>query len=105
MDANPIFPGWGLFMLALPVIGILVFAVFGVDERLFTPTRNPARRRFFCEVGGNNGPFLSDPDGRAWHKEPIRRIDATLIRADRADSDAIPNRANASVIRGYIIDL
>lgn len=103
MDASPVLPGWGVFMLALPVIGILVFAMFGVDERLFTPRRNSGTRRFFCEVGGNGESFLSDPDGRAWKKKPIRRIDATLIRVDRAGC-ITPDRANASVISGYMIE-
>ena len=109
MDGSPVLPVWGVFMLAVPLIGFLVMVIFGVDECLFTPKRNPGRRRFFCEVGGNGGSFVSDPDGTAWQKGPVRQVEGRLIRVDDPGRDgllpgATPDRASASFIRGYIIE-
>ena len=83
MGGSPVLVGWDTFILAVPVIGILVMAMFGLDERLFTPRRNPGTRRFFCEVSGKGSSFLSDPDGKPWRKGVVRQIEAKLIRADR----------------------
>ncbi len=74
MGGSPVLVGWDTFILAVPVIGILVMAMFGLDERLFTPRRNPGTRRFFCEVSGKGSSFLSDPDGKPWRKGVVRPL-------------------------------
>jgi len=109
MGASPVLPGWDTLVLAVPVIGILVIAMFGQDGHLFTPRRNPGRRRFFCEVGANGGSFLSDPDGTPWRTGAIRPIEAKLIRVDKPRcEDLLPgsdaDESGAVVINGYIVD-
>lgn len=109
MDGNPVLPGWDTFTLVVPVIGILVMAMFGLDEHLFTPRRSLGRRRFFCEVGANGGSFLSDPDGKPWRSGAVRPIEAELIRVDAYGHEELlpgrsPDRGGAAVLRGYIVD-
>jgi len=109
MGASPVLAGWDTLMLAVPVIGVLVMAMFGLDERLFTPRRNLRSRRFFCEVGANGGSFLSDPDGKPWRTGVVRPIEAKLIRVDASgEEELLPGseaeRGGAAVIIGYVLD-
>jgi hypothetical protein len=83
MGGSPFLAGWEPFFLALPVIGILVLTMFGLEQRFATPRRTPGTRRFFCEVDGKGRAFLSDPDGRPWQKGAVRQIEARLNRTDR----------------------
>ena len=104
MDGNPALPGWCVFVLVLPLLGILLMAMFGIDERVFTPRRHPRMRRSFCEVSGNGESFLSDPDGKPWKNRPARQIEATLIPVCRPRARSSPNRTRTRVVPLYITD-
>jgi hypothetical protein len=69
-------PAWDTFVLALPFLGVLVMAMFGLDERLGSPKLTTKRSRNFCEVDAKGGAMLSDPDGTLWQAGPIRPIEA-----------------------------
>ena len=84
MGGSPVLPGWEAFMLALPMIGILVWTIFRLDERFATSRRTLGARRFFCEVEGKGRSFISDPDGRPWQKGAVRQIEAKLDRTESA---------------------
>src|SRR5205823_1752471 len=69
------------FVLAIPFLGVLAMAMFGLDERFAAPKTKPTSRRSFCEVGGTSGSYLSDPDGTPWQNVGIRQIEARLTPA------------------------
>jgi hypothetical protein len=104
MDGSSALSGWGVFALVLPLLGILLMAMFGIDEHVFTSRRHPRVRRSFCEVTGNGESFLSDPDGQPWQTPPVRQIEATLIPAGRPRRKVKPDPARACVIPLYIYD-
>lgn len=57
--------GWETFLLAAPVVGLVIVAVFRLDEIATNPGRGQHPR-----LPGNdeNGRVLmSDPDGRPWN--------------------------------------
>jgi len=78
MGWSPVLPGWEAFILAFPMIGILVLTIFRLDERFATHKRSLGTRRFFCEVEGKGSTFVSDPDGRPWQKGAVRQIEAKI---------------------------
>ena len=79
-----VLPAWDTFLLAIPVLAIFAVWIFGLDERLVSPKPTSRRSRSFCEVDGNGGAMLSDPDGRLWQAGPIRQIEARIARTGRS---------------------
>ncbi|HEY1803661.1 MAG TPA: hypothetical protein VGG45_04205 [Terracidiphilus sp.] len=56
--------GWETFLLAAPIVGMILVGVFRLDELAANSSRGPRPR-----VPGNdeNGrALLTDPDGRSW---------------------------------------
>jgi hypothetical protein len=109
MGGNPVLPSLDTFILAAPILALLAMMMFGLDERSATSRRGRGTRRFFCEVGVNDTPSLSDPDGRPWRKKRIRRVEATLIEVggpgwDGSWSDKQAAPANSPIICGYVIE-
>lgn len=52
-------------ILMVPFFGLLVFSMFGLDERVVAPRGRSTRRRF-CQTDGHGASFLCDPDGRPY---------------------------------------
>ncbi len=55
--------GWDTFLVAIPLILLLFFGFFRLDEVFTTPQRT-LKRRPACGTDEEGEPILSDPDGR-----------------------------------------
>ena len=66
MDANTPRSGWDLFLFGIPLIALLVFGFFRLDE-VFTTRKKRARdRRPTSTPERRKSPIGTDPDGRSW---------------------------------------
>ncbi len=54
------------FLVAIPFLGLLMVALFRLDEIIATPKRAKAVKRRVCGRDENGRLLLSDPDGRPW---------------------------------------
>jgi hypothetical protein len=58
--------GWDTAIIMAPLIGLLAFWMFGLDERVTRSKTRGARRRF-CKPDISGGELAcSDPDGKPW---------------------------------------
>jgi hypothetical protein len=69
---------WDTAVLMVPFLGVLAMYMFRLDERLAAPKATPKKRRFFCGVDPEDGPYLSDPDGQPWPGETLSQIEASF---------------------------
>lgn len=76
---------WDISILVVPFLVILAMRMFALDELFAKPKRTSKAGRSFCEVDRNGKSFGSDPDGRPWHKGPIRQIEARFVPTSAAD--------------------
>ncbi len=58
--------GWGNFLVAIPLVGILLMALFRLDEIIAAPRHDRPVHRPTGGCDENGNPLLSDPDGRPW---------------------------------------
>ena len=65
--------GWLNFLVAVPFVGVLLVALFRLDEIIATPKRAKAIRRRICGRDLNGHLLLTDPDGRSWDASPKAR--------------------------------
>lgn len=56
--------GNDIYLIGIPLIFILLFAFFRVDELISKPKKKLKRRRPSYQIGEDGEPVLSDPDGR-----------------------------------------
>jgi hypothetical protein len=61
------------FLVAVPFLGLLMVALFRLDEIIATPKRVKAVKRRVCGRDENGHLLLSDPDGRPWDAPPKAR--------------------------------
>ncbi len=54
------------FLAGVPFVGVLMMALFRLDEIIAAPKRAGAVKRRICGRDENGHLFLSDPDGRSW---------------------------------------
>jgi len=109
MGGSPVLPAWDTLILAIPFLGMLGMAMFGLDERVATSKTLPRTRRFFCEVEGKGRKFISDPDGKPWQKGAVRQIEARFRQPNGAGQMEAPHqddnrRGRAARARAYIIE-
>jgi hypothetical protein len=65
--------GLSNFLEAIPLVAILVVALFRLDEIIACPKRVKAIKRPFCVCDENGRLLLPDPDGRSWGAAPKAR--------------------------------
>lgn len=66
MDTNTPRSGWDVFLFGIPLIALLVFGFFRLDE-VFTARKNSERdRRPTSTPERRKSPIGTDPDGRSW---------------------------------------
>ena len=66
MDTNTPRSGWDVFLFGIPLIALLVFGFFRLDE-VFTARKNSARERYPTSTPERRkSPIGTDPDGRSW---------------------------------------
>jgi hypothetical protein len=66
VNANAPRTGWDLFLFGVPLIALLVFGFFRLDE-VFTARKGGARtRRPSSTAEGRKSRIGTDPDGRSW---------------------------------------
>ncbi len=58
--------GWETALVAIPFIGLLFFAVFGLDAVIGRSKKKDRRRKPPSGQGQNGTGFYSDPSGRQW---------------------------------------
>jgi hypothetical protein len=51
-------------LFAIPALGLLAASVFGLDERIACPEKQPSRQSRLCGYDEQGEPILTDPDGR-----------------------------------------
>lgn len=60
-------------LVAIPLVGVLVVALFRLDEIIATPKRAKAVNLRICGRDEKGHLMLSDPDGRSWSASPKER--------------------------------
>ena len=66
MDTNTPRSGWDVFLFGIPLIALLVFGFFRLDE-VFTARKGGKQdRRPASSPEPKRRPMNSDPDGRSW---------------------------------------
>jgi hypothetical protein len=66
VDTNTPRSGWDVFFFAIPLIALLIFGFFRLDE-VFTARKNSARNRNPASTPERRkSPIGTDPDGRSW---------------------------------------
>jgi hypothetical protein len=58
--------GRDTFLIAIPFLGLLLAALFRLDERFAAPKKVGGPRRPPCGLDLDGRPILCDPDGRPW---------------------------------------
>ncbi len=56
--------GRDAYLVGIPLILVLLIALFRVDELISKPKKTIKRRRPPCQMDEDGEPVLSDPDGR-----------------------------------------
>jgi hypothetical protein len=59
--------GWDTFLIAAPVIGLLMAGLFRLDTLLASPRRHTVPRLPAIGTDNDGRTFFSDPDGRPWY--------------------------------------
>jgi hypothetical protein len=74
LDHNATKAGWDLYLFGIPLIALLVFGFFKLDQ-VFTARRGGAgvTRRPPPVVDKTETSMRSDPDGRSWDEESPRK--------------------------------
>ena len=73
MDANAPKSGWDLFLFGVPLIALLFFGFFRLDE-VFTARKSSERdRRPPSTPERRKSPIGTDPDGRSWDESDSRK--------------------------------
>jgi len=67
MQTASVLSGWDIALLIVPFAALMVMAMFGLDERLASPSGGRSRNRRFCSIDRDGQPVLLDPDGRRCH--------------------------------------
>lgn len=67
MHSASVLSGWDTALLIVPFAALMAMAMFGLDERLASPSGPPRRNRKFCGVDSEGQPVVSDPDGKRWY--------------------------------------
>jgi hypothetical protein len=58
---------WENLLVAVPFVGILLVALFRLDQIIAAPRRRKPVSRPACGCDENGRMLLSDPDGRPWN--------------------------------------
>lgn len=58
---------WENLLVAVPFVGILLVALFRLDQIIAAPRRRKPVNRPACGCDENGRMLLSDPDGRPWN--------------------------------------
>jgi len=61
---------WLSVLVAVPLVGVFLAALFRLDEIIAAPKRTQAVNRRICGRDVNGNLLLSDPDGRSWGASP-----------------------------------
>jgi hypothetical protein len=72
VDANTPRSGWDVFLFGIPLIALLFFGFFRLDE-VFTARKPKARDRPTSTPERRKSPIGTDPDGRSWDEPDLRR--------------------------------
>lgn len=64
MGTNTLFFSKDAFLVAIPFLLLIVFAVFGLNDRLGHAGTKEKPRRRLCGVDGAGEPIMRDPDGK-----------------------------------------
>lgn len=73
MDTNTPRSGWDVFLFGIPLIALLVFGFFRLDE-VFTARKGEKQdRRPDSPLERKRRSMHSDPDGRSWDDPPPPR--------------------------------
>jgi hypothetical protein len=58
--------GWETFLLAAPLLGMVVVGIFRLDSIAASPKHHSGAKRPPSGIDENGHMLLSDPDGRPW---------------------------------------
>jgi hypothetical protein len=73
VDANAPKSGWDLFLFGVPLIALLFFGFFRLDE-VFTARKSGERdRRPSSKPEPKKSLIGTDPDGRSWDEPDLRK--------------------------------
>jgi hypothetical protein len=73
VDANAPRAGWDLFLFGVPLIALLFFGFFRLDE-VFTARKNGERARHPTSTPERRKSLMgTDPDGRSWDEPDSHR--------------------------------
>jgi hypothetical protein len=64
MNEEMLTTGRDAYLIGIPLILLLLFGLFRLDELVSRPKKTLKRRRPSCHVDEDGEPVLSDPDGR-----------------------------------------
>jgi hypothetical protein len=71
--------GWDVFIFGIPLIALLFFGYFRLDETFTTRKRTPVPTPGPIPTIERDGKSMgTDPDGRAWESRPSRRRRETV---------------------------
>ncbi len=61
--------GWEAFLLAAPIVGMVLVGVFRLDE--IATSQGRTRRPWLPGNDESGHALMSDPDGRPWNDSPV----------------------------------
>lgn len=61
--------GWESFLLAVPLVGMVLLGVFRLDAIAAAPKHEPDSRRPPSGVDKDGEMLLTDPDGHPWDRD------------------------------------
>jgi hypothetical protein len=73
VDTNAPKAGWDLFLFGVPLIALLFFGFFRLDEVFTARKGNERDRRAPSTPERRKSPIGTDPDGRSWDEPDSRR--------------------------------
>jgi hypothetical protein len=65
--------GWDTFLVAIPLLGLLLAGNLHLDEIVASPKRQGTKTKRFCGNDEDGQTIFSDPDGRRWPSQPQAR--------------------------------
>jgi hypothetical protein len=71
---HPLTEGWDVFVFGIPLVALLFFGYFRLDETFTTKKRTPVPTPGPIPVIERDGKSMcTDPDGRPWETQSSRR--------------------------------